>query len=374
MKKTRVLVVDDSALMRKMIPRMLKNNPSLEVVGTAMDGIFALKKIETLKPDVVTLDMDMPRMDGIETLKNIMKNYGTPTVIVSSLARREADLTLQALELGAFDFVTKPQSAISVHIDEIAEELVNKVRAAASDPLARLKVKTIDPGAVARKTPRRREPRVAERVLAIGISTGGPNALSYMLPGLPADFPAAIVIVQHMPPPFTQMLAERLDSISAIEVKEASEGDLLLPGRALVAPGGRHLKVKRMPFGTICVLSRSSEVNGHRPSVDVLFESVAAEFGSGATGLIMTGMGEDGAAGIGAIKARGGMTLAQDEESSIVYGMPKEAVRRGHVSSVVPLEEMAPYLIEHFKRKETNSHAIECDQDWSEEVQVHHCG
>jgi len=373
MKNIRVLVVDDSALMRKMIPMILGRDPSIEVVGTAMDGVFALKKIGELKPDVITLDMDMPRMDGIETLKHVIRRYGTPTIVVSSLARREALLTIKALELGAFDFVTKPQSAISVNIEDISSELIEKVRAAAENPLARLKMKKIEPDAVAdRSSQSGGETRCADRVLAIGVSTGGPNALSYLIPGIPADFPASIVIVQHMPEGFTEMLAQRLDSISAIEVKEAGQGDLLLPGRALIAPGGRHLRIKRMPFGAMCVLQNSPPVHGHRPSADVLLESVAKSFGPAATGLIMTGMGEDGAEGIGAIKAMGGSTFAQDEESSIVYGMPKEAVRRGYVDRVLSLEEMLHGITEHFEGKEEHENAAE-DSD-EEEVPLHRCG
>jgi len=340
--------------MRKMIPLILGMDPGLEVVGTAMDGLFALKKIALLRPDVVTLDIDMPRMDGLETLRRIRTEFGTPTLMVSSLSKRDAELTFQALELGAFDYVTKPQDAISLHINEIGDELIAKVKAAAehgragrgTTPVVRLVVPP--PPKTARTSPA----RSAERVLAIGISTGGPNALSCLLPLLPKDFPAGILIVQHMPEGFTGMFAARLNSLCGIEVKEAQDGDLVLPGRALLAQGNRHLKVKQLPMGTIAVLSDAPHVCGHRPSADVLFRSVAAEYGAQATGLIMTGMGNDGAEGIGEIRARGGATIAQNAESCVVFGMPKAAIENGHIMHTLALEKLGDFLIRHFSAKE----------------------
>jgi two-component system, chemotaxis family, protein-glutamate methylesterase/glutaminase len=347
MRKIRVLVVDDSALMRKMIPRILASDSGIEAVGTAMDGLFALKKIQELQPDVVTLDVNMPRMDGIETLRHIVLDFGTPVVIVSSLAQKGAELTLQALEIGAFDFVTKPQDAISVHIEEIGAELIMKVRAAHENPSARIRMAQAPP-AVRRAKVGHPATQPAERVLAIGISTGGPNALSRLLPRIPRDFPAGIVIVQHMPAGFTEMFATRLNASCELEVKEARDGDLVLPGRALIAPGNRHLKIKRLALGTIAVLSDAPPVSGHRPSADVLFRSVASEYGRFATGLIMTGMGIDGAEGIGQIRMAGGMTVAQDEESCVVFGMPKTAIERGHITKVVSLGEIEGFLAGHF--------------------------
>lgn len=357
MKKIRVLVVDDSAFMRKMIPQILNSDPEIEVVGTAMDGLFALKKMADLKPDIITLDMNMPRMDGIETLRHIVEDIGIPTIIVSSLTKKDAELTFRALEIGAFDFVTKPEGAISVHIQEIAQELITKVKAAYDNPLARLKIKKVKPVELVKaERPLPGLPpaakKTAEKVLAIGTSTGGPNALSYLLPLLPKDFPAAILIVQHMPIGFTEMFANRLNSICALEVKEAREGDLVLPGRILVAPGNRHLKIRRLPLGTITVLSEAPSVNGHRPSADVLFRSVAQEYGRNAIALIMTGMGDDGAKGMGEIMAQGGFTVAQSEESCVVFGMPKAAIEKKFIQSVVSLEEMAEYLIGFFAGKE----------------------
>jgi two-component system chemotaxis response regulator CheB len=359
MSAIRVLVVDDSALMRKMIPQILSADRDIQVVGTAMDGIFALKKMKSLKPDIVTLDVSMPRMDGIATLRHIVEDFETPVIIVSSLARQDAELTLQALELGAFDFVTKPQDAISVNIAQISEELIAKVRAAWGNRSSRRRIaKPLPAVEVLKPGPATGKP--AGRVLAIGISTGGPNALSCLLPQIPPDFSAAILIVQHMPAAFTEMFAARLNASSRIEVKEARDGDLVLPGRALIAPGNRHLKVKRLPLGTIAVLSDSPPVSGHRPSADVLFRSVAAEFGSSATGLIMTGMGADGAEGLAEIKAQGGMTFAQDEASCVVFGMPKIAIERGAVGKVLPLRDMSRSLTEHFSGREVAYGSINC--------------
>lgn len=358
----RVIVVDDSALMRKMIPGILSADPDIEVIGTAMDGLFALKKIEELKPDVITLDINMPRMGGIEALRHIVSKFGTPTVIVSSLAKRDAELTFKALEIGAFDFVTKPQDAISVHIREIGQELISKVKAAYENPVARLRQAVLP---LQRPRPRSgaRRPAVAARhagqLLAIGVSTGGPNALTYLLPQLPADFPAAITIVQHMPAGFTEMFAARLNSMCEIEVKEARDGDLVLPGRALVAPGDRHLKVRKKALGTIAVLSDAPGVSGHKPSVDVLFRSVAAEYGGQSTGLIMTGMGSDGALGAGEIKAAGGTTLAQDEKSCVVFGMPKAAMEKNNIGAVIELDGLGDFLIKHFNGKENESERLQ---------------
>ena len=353
----RVLVIDDSALMRKLIPQLLMADREIEVVGTAMDGLFALKKMKELKPDVVTLDVDMPRMDGIETLRRIVEEFGTPVIMVSSLTERGAMLTLQALEIGAFDFVTKPHDAISVHIKDIGDELIAKVKAAHENPLARLRTRNVEATAVPRERKSVRTTKTAEKVLAIGISTGGPNALSFLLPRLPANFPAAILIVQHMPPGFTEMFAARLNTNCSIEVKEAHDGDLVVPGRALIAPGGRHLKIKRLPLGTIAVLSDTEPVNGHRPSADVLFRSVAAEYdGNKVTGLLMTGMGNDGAEGLGVIRNQGGMTIAQDEKSSVVFGMPKTAIEKNYAREIVSLADMDAFLVKQYMGREVDSH------------------
>lgn len=337
--RVRVLVVDDSALMRKLIPQMLAADESIEVVGTAMDGTFCLKKIEELKPNVVTLDLEMPGMNGIDALKEIMRKQPVPVIVFSSHSTEGASVTMKALGLGAFDFVTKPRDA-SAHMAEIAKELIAKVKAASE---CKLKPRML-PGTAPK--PEKASPAGGSptKVVAIGISTGGPQAMEFLLSQLPGDFPGAIVVVQHMPDGFTDMFARRLDELCALRVKEAQSGDLLQGGRVLICPGSRHVKVKRLPLGDIAVLSDEPRVNGHRPSVDVLFRSVAEEFKAQAVGVLMTGMGDDGADGLGLMKKEGAMTIAQSEESCVVYGMPKAAIERGHAVRVIALDVMASTL------------------------------
>lgn len=337
----RVLVVDDSALMRKLIPQIIERDTSIHVVGTAMDGAFAMKKIEELRPNVITLDLEMPRMDGMETLKAIMRHYHLPVIVVSAHTTQGASTTFKALSMGAFDFVAKPLNALSSNMDAIAEELINKVKVAAQTKMPVSQPELPGPRKTKKPVVRRVPTR---RVIAIGISTGGPNALQYVLSQLPGDFPASIVVVQHMPEGFTELFAQRLDECCSIDVKEANSGDLLLAGRALICPGNKHMRVRRMPLGNIVVLSDDPKVNGHRPSVDVLFRSVAEEFGREGMAVIMTGMGEDGAEAMGEIKNAGGLTIAQDEESCTVFGMPRAAIERGHAMRVVSLDAMANTL------------------------------
>jgi two-component system chemotaxis response regulator CheB len=339
-KPVRVLVVDDSALMRKLIPQLLQADDSIEVVGTAMDGTFCLKKIEELKPHVVTLDLEMPGMNGIDTLKEIMRRQPVPVIVFSSHSTEGASVTVRALGLGAFDFVAKPRDA-SMHLAATAKELISKVKAAADSKLR--------PGILPRVVtrPEKREAPAAgsaTKIVAIGISTGGPQALEFVLSQLPADFPGSIVVVQHMPEGFTDMFARRLDELSALRVKEAQSGDVLQPGRVLICPGSRHIKVKRLPIGDIAVLCDDPRVNGHRPSADVLLRSAAEEFMTQTVGVLMTGMGDDGAEGLGAVKKAGGMTIAQSEDSCVVYGMPKAAIERGYASRVVALDVMSATL------------------------------
>lgn len=338
----RVLVVDDSALMRKLIPQIIERDSSIHVVGTAMDGQFALKKIEELRPHVITLDLEMPRMDGMETLRAIMRQSRLPVIVVSAHTTQGASATFKALALGAFDFVAKPHDALSAQMDAIATELISKIKVAAQTRMPKSQPEVPAPRRAKKRDTKRLPTR---KVVAIGISTGGPNALQYVLSQLPADFPASIVVVQHMPEGFTELFSRRLDECCAIDVKEAHSGDLLLAGRALVCPGNRHMKVRRMPLGDIVVLSDDPKVNGHRPSVDVLYRSVAQEFGRDAIGLIMTGMGEDGADALGDIKSAGGITIAQDEESCVVYGMPRAAIDLGNAMRVVPLDAIANTLV-----------------------------
>ena len=345
--RIRVLVVDDSALMRKLIPAILARDPSIEVVGTAMDGAFALKKIEELHPDVVTLDLEMPRMDGMETLRLIMRRTPLPVILFSTHSKEGAYATFKALALGAIDFVAKPKDAAAGRLDVIAEQLIEKIKVAKRAGGVKLPPPVlVDSPPAQKKGSRATLP--PNRIIAIGISTGGPNALQFLLSQIPADFPASFVIVQHMPEGFTEMFSRRLDECCAIDVQEAKSGDLLLAGRALICPGNRHMMVRRMPRGDMAVLSDGPPVNGHRPSADVLFHSVAQEFGLTAVGLIMTGMGEDGAEGLGAIRTAGGMTVAQSEDTCIVSGMPHAAIQKGHVNKIVPLDGLGAYLVSQY--------------------------
>ena len=342
--RTRVLIVDDSALMRKLISQVLLDDASIEVVGTAMDGEMGLKKIGDLQPHVVTLDLDMPRMDGIEMLRQITRRHQVPVIVVSAHTEEGASLTMKALALGAFDFVTKPSDAAVGHMRQIATELTMKVHAAAKAGAPKM-IFTLP-------TEKQRQPRVfstqprwPSRLVAIGVSTGGPQALQYLFAQLPADFPGCIVVVQHMPEGFTEMFARRLHESCGLEVKQAQSGDLLLAGRILICPGDRHLKVRRMEHGDVAILVDQPRVNGHRPSADVLFQSVASEFGGKAVGILMTGMGEDGAAGLGAIQSSGGFTIAQSPETCVVDSMPCAAINRGFAQRVVSLPALAALLV-----------------------------
>jgi two-component system chemotaxis response regulator CheB len=343
-KPVRVLVVDDSALMRKLIPQILAQDASIEVVGTAIDGYFALKKIEELSPDVVTLDLEMPGLNGIDTLKAIMRRWRLPVIVVSSHSTAGAAITLKALALGAFDFVAKPKD-VSACMPEIAGELNKKIRAAAQSAGVQTEfLPGSQRGKQRGRPPSQLRPVAPTHIIAIGVSTGGPNALQYLFSKLPVEFSGSILVVQHMPDGFTELFAKRLDQVCPIRVKEAQSGDLLVAGRALICPGNRHLKVKKLPLGNVALLADETPVNGHRPSVDVLFHSVAEEFGSQAMGLLMTGMGEDGAFGLGEIRAAGGYTVAQSQETCVVFGMPKAAIERGYAMRVADLQELPNIL------------------------------
>ncbi|HSB08250.1 MAG TPA: chemotaxis response regulator protein-glutamate methylesterase [Blastocatellia bacterium] len=344
-KKIRVLVVDDSAVMRKLISNLLERDDEIEVIGTAIDGYFALAKVEQLKPDVVTLDVDMPRMDGLTALGEMVSKHRTPVIMLSSLTTRGAALTMQALEKGAVDFVCKPTGA--ARIGEMADELLSKIKAAAGTNLIALATE------VPRATPVRKVSGQGTRtgqIIAIGASSGGPHALRYLLPRIPADLDAAVLVVQHMPESFTTMLAYWLNQICELEVREARPGDLALPGTALIAPGSSHMKVRKTAAGCEVLLEGGALVNGHRPSVDVLFQSVAQHYGPNTIGIIMTGMGNDGAHGLGEIRSAGGHTIAQDKESCAVFGMPRVAVERGYAEKVLPLTEMASYVSSRIAR------------------------
>lgn len=339
----KVLVVDDSAVMRKLISSILDRDAGVEVVATAIDGDFALNKIDQIRPDVITMDIDMPRMDGITALRHIVAKHAVPVVMLSSLTSTGAAMTMQALELGAVDFVCKPGSIAD--IASVGEELILKVKGAA-------RIKT---GARRLVGPRgtrdysdSKQAGVgsdSNKIVAIGASSGGPYALRSFLPQIPRGFGAGIVVVQHMPESFTTMLAHWLDEICEVKVKEAANGDIVTAGSVVIAPGGYHVTVRKKVAGAEVILERGDPVNGHMPSVDVLFRSVAKEYGRDAVGVIMTGMGNDGSVAIGEIKDAGGKTVAQDEGSCAVYGMPRLAVEKGFVDSVVSLSEMAEYLV-----------------------------
>ena len=369
--RVRVLVVDDSALMRKLIPIILERDPDIEVVGTAMDGAFALRKIGELRPDVVTLDLEMPRMDGIETLRMIMRSAPLPVIVFSTHSKEGAYSTFKALALGAIDFVAKPTDAAAGNLNPVAYQLIEKIKVAkrAGGPKT-LPKPAAEPAHLQKKSSRAALP--PSRIIAIGISTGGPNALQYVLSQIPADIPATFVVVQHMPEGFTEMFARRLDECCALDVQEAKSGDLLIAGRVLICPGNRHVMVRRMPRGEMAILSDSPPINGHRPSADVLFHSVAQEFGLTAVGIIMTGMGEDGAEGIGAIKAAGGMTIAQSEETCVVAGMPRAAIVKGYVNKVISLDGLASYLVKEYGNERSGGGHDKSDtQDKSEKHDKH---
>jgi two-component system chemotaxis response regulator CheB len=290
----------------------------------------------------VTLDLDMPRMDGIEALRVITRKYQVPVIIVSSQTEAGARATLKALAQGAFDFVQKPRDAAAGHLSEISNELTMKVKVAAASGVPKMIL--TEPSETQKFGRAANDRHWPSRVISVGISTGGPAALQYLFSQFPANFPGCFLVVQHMPEGFTEMFARRLNESCAIEVKEAQSGDLLLAGRALICPGNRHMRVRRMLGGDIVVLDDQAPVNGHRPSVDVLFRSVAREYGNAALAVLMTGMGDDGAAGMGAVQAAGGHTYAQDLASCVVDSMPKSAIDRGFADRVIALSNLAGIL------------------------------
>jgi two-component system, chemotaxis family, protein-glutamate methylesterase/glutaminase len=340
-RKIRVLIVEDSALMRQLLTAILQDDPAFEIVGTASDPFIARQKIKDLQPDVLTLDVEMPRMDGITFLEKLMRLHPMPVVMISSLTQRNTDVTLRALELGAVDFVSKNTDNMRDHLGDLAEEIRTKVRMAAT---ARVRTLTADPRTplVDKPKPGLAYPRRSAdaRIIAIGASAGGTQAIMEILRNLPANLPG-IAIVQHMPPKFTALFAEHLDRCCAIDVREATDGERLSPGMARVAPGGRQMQLVRDPAGYALRVYDGPAVNLHRPSVDVLFHSVAQTAGAQAMGALLTGMGSDGAQGLKAMHATGALTLAQDEASSVIFGMPDQAIRLGAAREVIALERIA---------------------------------
>jgi two-component system chemotaxis response regulator CheB len=343
MSPVRVFIIDDSALIRALLTDILADDPDIEVVGAASNPVGAWPAIRATRPDVLTLDVEMPRMDGLTFLEKLMAVHPLPVVMVSSLTERGCATTLQALEAGAVDFVAKPKIDVQAGTIALAEELVSKVKAA-----ARARVRRPMPAApriAARPVPHGPLSEVTHRLIAIGASTGGTEALRVMLGAMPADAPG-IVVVQHMPEHFTRAFADRLNGLCAIEIREAREGDRVLPGLALIAPGGRHMRVRRSGAEYRIAITNEAPVNRHRPSVDVLFDSCAHAAGHNTVGVILTGMGNDGAQGMRRMHDAGAQTIAQDEATCVVYGMPKEAVLAGGVDRVLPLDSCAPMAVQ----------------------------
>jgi two-component system chemotaxis response regulator CheB len=373
----RVLVVDDSAVVRQVMSEILSAAPGIEVVGTASDPIFAMAKMRRDWPDVITLDVEMPRMDGISFLRQLMAERPTPVIVCSTLTSRGAETTMQALAAGAVSIIAKPTLGLKGFLNDSAQELVAAVRAAARANLRALRAGAgaggprasarmasgsgaatgaatgaalARLGAATGTTPAAASPARAEamaettdRIIALGTSTGGTQALEAVLRGLPRTVPG-IVVVQHMPEKFTAMFAQRLDQVCALEVLEAQDGQRVIPGRVLIAPGGRHMTLRRSGAQYLVEVRDGPPVNRHRPSVDVLFRSVARCAGRNALGVIMTGMGDDGARGLREMFDAGAQTIAQDEASSVVFGMPKEAIRLGAASRILALQSIGPAL------------------------------
>jgi len=344
----KILIVDDSAFMRNALSSMLSSDPEIQIIGTARDGLEAIEKVQSLNPDVVTMDVEMPRMDGITALKHIMEKFPVPVIMVSSLTSEGAKITLDALDIGAVDFIPKNLSELSINIVKIKEILIDKIKHIAKKGIVKRRVipaihRAIE---VPKSMPVRTTGERRVGLVSIGTSTGGPKALQDIMPKIPKDFPVPIVIAQHMPANFTGPFAERLNQLSQITVKEALEGETLKPGFAYIAPGGGHMRVKR-PRGleTVVSISEGKEEYIYRPSVDALMLSVAEYFPGRALGVILTGMGNDGLKGLIALKKTGGRIFAQDEESCVVYGMPKAVVDAGIADKVLSLEEIAGEII-----------------------------
>ncbi len=348
-KKIRVLIVDDSSLVRTILSQGLSQDPGIEVVGSAPDPYVARDKIVKLKPDVLTLDVEMPRMDGVEFLRKLMPQHPMPVVMVSALTRTGKQITLEALDAGAVDFVAKPSTDLARGLSAMIMELATKIKIASTANVAHFKAnraslfngKTLaSSGALAEST---------DKVIAIGASTGGTEAVREVVTVFPPGAPG-IVIVQHMPSGFTKMFAERLNGLSAMQVKEAESGDRVMPGRILIAPGEKQMRIKRSGGIYQVVCQGDERVSGHCPSVDVLMHSVADHVGSNAIGIMLTGMGRDGAEGMLAMKKAGARTMAQDEASSVVFGMPKEAHDNGGAERLVPLEHIAQATLNLLKK------------------------
>ena len=369
MAKIRVVAVDDSALVRSMLTEIINRQPDMECIGAAADPLVAREMIRNLNPDVITLDVEMPRMDGIDFLSKLMRLRPMPVVMVSTLTERGAEVTLKALELGAIDFVAKPKIGVADGLKQLANEITDKVRIAAKARIHRSPTPANAPAAPATTSARpgagagggaASSPAASaaspaslgrlstEKLVFIGASTGGTEATKEVLLALPADAPA-VVITQHMPPGFTKSYAARLDSLCRIRVKEATDGERVLPGHAYIAPGGMHLSVERSGANYIARVQDGDPVNRHKPSVEVLFKSAARVVGRNAIGIMLTGMGADGAKAMREMKDAGAYCVAQDEASCVVFGMPREAIAAGAVDQVLPLKDVGPHLMEYLR-------------------------
>ena len=346
-KKIRVIVVDDSALVRSLLSEIINRQSDMECIGTANDPLIAREMIRELNPDVITLDVEMPRMDGIDFLGRLMRLRPMPVLMISTLTERGAEVTLKALELGAVDFVAKPRVGLSSGLNELAGQIVDKIRVASVAHVRRIQRDPVTGGAIAPVS----APSAGllgrlstEKLIFIGASTGGTEAIKEVLVHMPADSPA-IVITQHMPPGFTTSFAARLNGLCQITVKEAVNGERILPGHAYIAPGGTQFHISRSGANYVAVVDDGPPVNRHKPSVEVLFKSAAAVVGRNAFGIMLTGMGNDGAAAMREMKDAGSYNYAQDEASCIVFGMPREAIAHGAVDEVLPLAQIAPALV-----------------------------
>ncbi|MBS0292301.1 MAG: chemotaxis response regulator protein-glutamate methylesterase [Proteobacteria bacterium] len=363
--KIRAIVVDDSALVRSLLSEIINRQPDMECIGTANDPLIAREMIREQNPDVITLDVEMPRMDGIDFLGRLMRLRPMPVVMISTLTERGAEVTMKALELGAVDFVAKPRVGLAGGLNELAAQIVDKIRVAATAHVRRVPVRSAsaivhpESGAPAAAPPQAASAALGrlstEKLICIGASTGGTEAIREVLVHMPADSPA-IVITQHMPPGFTTSFATRLNSLCQITVKEAANGERILPGHAYIAPGGKQFSIARSGANYVAVVDDAPPVNRHKPSVEVLFKSAAAVVGRNAYGIMLTGMGADGAAAMREMKDAGSYNYVQDEASCIVFGMPREAIAHGAADEVLPLTQIAPALIARLRASAERLH------------------
>ncbi|GJL53232.1 MAG: chemotaxis response regulator protein-glutamate methylesterase 1 [Nitrospirales bacterium] len=347
-KKIRVLIVDDSALIRGVMTELLRQDPDIEVVGSATDPYAARDKIKSLNPDVLTLDVEMPKMDGLTFLQKVMAGHPMPVLMVSSLTESGCETTLRALEFGAVDFITKPKIDVQHGLEELAETITSKVKIAAAATVRKRAPAAANPDRLRELATQSSMIKTTDTIIAIGASTGGTEALKELLEVLPPSVPP-IVMTQHMPERFTKTFADRLNDVCQISVKEAEDGDSVIPGQALLAPGNYHMELRRSGARYHVTLNQHPPINRHRPAVDVMFRSVANYAGANSLGVILTGMGNDGAAGMFEMKKAGAFNIAQDEASCVVFGMPKEAIKAGGVDKILPLSDIPAAMLSHLK-------------------------